>query len=146
VIQDLQPLFELLPLEKAMPTLLATTPGPAEAIACVETLEATPVVKAALWLYVDHLENAHHIVQDLHTPTGAFLHGMVHRREGDFSNSKYWFRQAGHHPVIDQLIHYEPYDLVTRAEEARADNPAEVVALQRAEWQAIFDYAVRESA
>src|SRR5579862_3371189 len=112
MIYDLQPLFELVPLEKAMPTLLATTPGPAEAIACVETLEPPPPVKAALWLYVDHIENAHRLVQDLATPTGAFLHAIVHRREGDYWNSKYWYRQAGHHPVIDAIVHYEPYDLV----------------------------------
>ena len=137
-------LFDLLPLEKAMPTLLAGTPGPPEAIEWVAAAEVSPAQKAALWLYVDDLTSAHEIVQALATPTGAFLHAIVHRREGDYWNSKYWFRQAGHHPVIDAVLHYEPYDLVTRAQEAGAHNPADLIELQRAEWKAIFEHTAEE--
>lgn len=143
-IEGFEALFAMLPLERAMPRLLVVEPGPEDAVAWVEAAETIPAVKAALWLYVDELEKAHQIVQDVHTPTGAFLHAIVHRREGDFWNSKYWYRQAGHHPVIDAVVHYEPYDLVDRAQVAGAANPADLIALQRAEWKAILDYAVQE--
>ncbi|WP_276354758.1 hypothetical protein [Cohnella caldifontis] len=59
--------------------------------------------KAALHLWNDSLEPAHAIVQELETPTGAALHGILHRREGDFWNAKYWFRTAGDHPAYHGL-------------------------------------------
>jgi len=142
-VADFGALFELLPIDRAMGHLLCKTPASTEATAWVEACDCTPAVKAALWLYVDELDKAHAIVQDLHTPTGAFLHAIVHRREGDFWNSKYWFRQAGHHPVISHIEHYEPYDLVQRADEAGGADPQDLIDLQRAEWKAIFDYAVQ---
>jgi hypothetical protein len=54
---------------------------------------------SALWLYHDFLDESHEISQELHTPTGSLLHGMMHRREPDAWNSKYWFRRVGDHPV-----------------------------------------------
>lgn len=54
---------------------------------------------SALWLYHDFLDESHAISQELHTPTGSLLHGMMHRREPDAWNSKYWFRRVGDHPV-----------------------------------------------
>src|SRR4051794_28301570 len=46
---------------------------------------------AGLWLWLDGLDEAHRIVQDLIGPTGAFWHAIMHRLEGDFSNAKYWY-------------------------------------------------------
>src|SRR6187402_2363611 len=47
---------------------------------------------AGLWLYHDFLGESHEISQDIHTPTGSYWHGILHRREPDPSNSKYWMR------------------------------------------------------
>ena len=52
---------------------------------------------AAVWLLHDELDQSHRISQDVDTPTGSFWHGIMHRREGDFSNSKYWFARIGRH-------------------------------------------------
>ena len=38
---------------------------------------------------------AHEIVQDIDTKTAAHIHAYLHRREGDESNTRYWYRQAG---------------------------------------------------
>lgn len=59
--------------------------------------------KAALHLWNDSLDAAHALVQDLPTQTASVLHGIVHRREGDFGNAKYWFRRAGDHPAYHGL-------------------------------------------
>ncbi|QGG55459.1 hypothetical protein [Paenibacillus sp. B01] len=44
------------------------------------------------------LNRSHELSQELDGPDGSYLHGMMHRMEGDFSNAKYWFRLAGPHP------------------------------------------------
>ena len=38
---------------------------------------------------------AHSIAQDLDTPDAAWVHGYLHRKEGDISNAGYWYHRAG---------------------------------------------------
>src|SRR5579871_5932029 len=58
---------------------------------------------SGLWLWVDALDECHKIAQDLVSPTGSFWHAIMHRREGDFSNSKYWYHRCPNHHVIKML-------------------------------------------
>ncbi len=58
---------------------------------------------AVVLLWHDHLDAAHCLVQDLDTPDGSLVHGILHRREPDYANAKYWFRQTGRHPVTPGL-------------------------------------------
>jgi len=58
---------------------------------------------AGLWLYHDFLDESHSISQDLHTIEGSYWHAIMHRREPDYANSKYWFRRVGEHPIFDPL-------------------------------------------
>jgi hypothetical protein len=62
-----------------------------------------PLLKAALLLWNDHLDEAHAIVQDMNTPDAAMLHAIIHRREPDYFNSKYWWRRVGQHPSFELL-------------------------------------------
>jgi len=64
---------------------------------------ATQAVKAGLLLWNDDLDGCHKIAQDLPDEFGAYLHGVMHRREPDYGNSKYWFRRVGDHPLFPQL-------------------------------------------
>ena len=34
---------------------------------------------------------------------GDYWHAIMHRREPDYSNGKYWFRAVGSHPVFPEL-------------------------------------------
>jgi hypothetical protein len=58
---------------------------------------------AGLWLMYDHLDKSHTISQSIDTPAGSYWHGIMHRREGDFDNAKYWFRRVGTHPIFAPL-------------------------------------------
>jgi hypothetical protein len=124
---------------------------------------------SGLWLYFDWLDESHRISQSLESPTGSFWHAIMHRREGDFSNSKYWYARCASHPTIaalganaPKLINSMPadksllkliaqgwsanafVDLVEQVH-ARPDDPrhSAAVALQRLEWQMLFDHCTR---
>jgi len=58
---------------------------------------------SGLWLYHDFLDESHRLSQQIDTPTGSYWHAIMHRREPDFSNSKYWFAKVGEHPIFPEL-------------------------------------------
>jgi len=61
--------------------------------------ESAVLLRAVLLLYHDHHDPAHDLVQDLSNQDGALIHAVVHRREPDYWNAKYWFRRVDMHPV-----------------------------------------------
>jgi hypothetical protein len=54
-----------------------------------EPLRAMWLAKAGQW------EKAHEIAQEIKTPAGSWIHGFLHREEGDLANAEYWYRRAG---------------------------------------------------
>ena len=58
---------------------------------------------AGIHLLYNNLEECHRIAQSVETPDGSYWHAIVHRRERDFSNSKYWLRQVGRHEIFSEL-------------------------------------------
>ncbi len=146
--ETLAPLFEKLPLDAAMPELLPKQPISDELVALVEELtglpsiKANPTLAAGLWLYVDDLHRSHELSQQILTSEGSLWHGIMHRREGDFWNSKYWFRKAGDSAGLSVATASIFVDRVEKA------TPAQVPALlteQRAEWQKLFEWCAKET-
>lgn len=78
------------------------------------------------WLYFDELERAHEVCQAMEGPTGAELHAIVHRREGDFWNAQYWYRRAGEGGGEGAKL--------TKAVEG-GDRSEGAIERQRAEWE-----------
>jgi hypothetical protein len=56
---------------------------------------AEPLRRAADLLAEGDWRAAHTIVQDDDSPLAAWMHGIVHLIEGDVSNARYWYGQAG---------------------------------------------------
>lgn len=125
-----------------------------------------------LWLWHDALDECHKIVQDLTGPTGSFWHAIMHRREGDFSNAKYWYARCddhralrlisamamdviGRHTTDKSLLRiaageFRPNALVDLVEEIHdhPDDPRHqaAVRLQQMEWEALFQHCAYEAA
>lgn len=57
-------------------------------------------IAAGLWLWHDGLHQAHTLAQQIDTETGALWHAIVHRRQGDFANSKQWYAKCPNHPAL----------------------------------------------
>ncbi|MFC0473001.1 hypothetical protein ACFFHM_21535 [Halalkalibacter kiskunsagensis] len=64
---------------------------------------AMEAVKSGLLLWNDELDLSHTISQGISNELGSYWHGIMHRREGDFSNAKYWFRNVGNHAIYPSL-------------------------------------------
>lgn len=109
----------------------------------IETAAVTsnPYLVAGLWLYVDDLQRSHVVSQGLDDPTGSYLHAIMHRREGDFRNSKYWLRQAQRHEASAEIDGYDAEKLVDLAHA----NAPKAVELQRKEWAALFVWCARNA-
>lgn len=105
-------------------------------------------VLSGLWLLAGDLDRSHTISQDVPSATGSFLHGIMHRREGDFGNSKYWFRRVGSHPVLPQIaehagdIYADPFDFVDSCQHAvrSGDLLQQCQQAQWIEWQLLMQH------
>jgi hypothetical protein len=127
---------------------------------------------AGLWLWHDFLDKSHAISQSLDNPTGNLWHAIMHRREGDFSNAKYWYARCAAHPALQTLtVQASAYlnpmpadksllkitaggwsgpalvDLVESVHRHPTDPRHKVaVELQRLEWRVLFDHCTRAAA
>src|SRR4051812_793193 len=109
------PLFAAIPPGKAMTTLLGSHPKEADLVEAIlrdPALADRPDLAAGLWLYVDDLERSHAISQSLDDATGAYWHGIMPRREGDFWNSHYWMRRAAGHSLRRACPELDPDALI----------------------------------
>lgn len=112
-------------------------------------------VVSGVWLLHDFLDESHDVSQGIDTPTGSYWHGIMHRREGDYSNAKYWFRRTGDHPVFAEVAaaatelgwaDWDPHGFVDACQQASAEDERMLCRrVQQLEWELLFDYSYRHA-
>ncbi len=126
---------------------------------------------SGLWLWHDYLDESHTISQSVENETGSFWHAIMHRREGDFGNSKYWYAKCRNHPMLASIAAQANrvianadadktllrltmqgwngpafVDYVQSVHESPTDpRYAVAIALQQVEWRGLFDHCIRQA-
>ena len=55
-------------------------------------------LEALWWQHQGNWERAHALVQSCSNTDAAWVHALLHREEGDFSNANYWYKRANREP------------------------------------------------
>jgi hypothetical protein len=166
----LAPLGPGQPNETCRSRLAQLTVSTAFAHAGVRDADMADCCLAGLWLYHDYLDEGHTICQDIATSSGSYWHAIMHRREGDFGNSGYWFRRVGQHPIfavlhteaarlaaseprsaaafLTQQQSWDPFAFIDFCEatvKGRTNAEPLCRAVQQREWELLFDYCYRKA-
>jgi hypothetical protein len=135
---------------------------------CVERLfptindrEAALGCLSGLWLLHDFLDESHTISQGFPGWVGSYWHGIMHRREPDAGNAKYWFRRVTPNPVYEGLAAeaiemgfvrkgetWDPLVFVDRCERERGTGSEGELLCRRVqlrEMQFLFDWCYRRA-
>jgi hypothetical protein len=156
------------PNEAALPRLQGLTVDNAFTPQSIRNGDMAAACIAGLWLYHDFLDESHSRSQDIETPEGSYWHGLMHRREPDFGNAKYWFRRVGRHPAFEALqqaaaqlagveahraaaflteqVQWDPFAFIDLCEKAQSgQGGVEVLCrrIQQREWHLLFDWCYR---
>ena len=120
------------------------------------------LVRGAVLYALDELDAAHRIFQEDHSDLGSYWHGMMHRREGDFENARYWFWRAGRLPAFQEMHEasrsvsptmarqegWDPYLLTGQCEQVRFgahELTQECQRLLRVEFDALLEHSWKKA-
>jgi hypothetical protein len=137
----------------------------------IRDLDMARACLAGIWLYHDFLDESHTISQAIASPSGSYWHGILHRREPDFDNARYWFRRVGRHPIFEPLQEaarvlanaeklsasarfladqsaWDPLNFVGLCEECLAGTAPWMLLcqqIQQREWELLFKHCYRQA-
>ncbi len=61
-----------------------------------QQIKSYPLALQALWYdYQDDWHKSHKLIDTQSDKDCAWVHAYLHRKEGDLSNARYWYRRSG---------------------------------------------------
>jgi hypothetical protein len=97
-------------------------------------------IRSLLLLQAGDFERSHSIVQAMSGSDPAYIHGMVHRVQGDFWNAKYWFRRSKKHPAFLETP-IDPFRITNLVEEAKGETPSpSIIQDLETEFRTLLDF------
>lgn len=97
---------KLAPMSAPMPSIYRRHIQQLTDVKQTGTPDAT-ALRAGLFQWHDALDESHECSQSIEGQgrhrAGDYWHAIMHRREPDYGNSKYWFRRVGSHPIFPEL-------------------------------------------
>lgn len=121
--------------------------------------------RSGLYLLAGDLDRSHAISQAIESTEGSFWHGIMHRREPDYGNAKYWFRRVGQHEAYDAMHaaaakanlashdgagsdRWDPLalvDLYQAGHQRGGEAEQQAIQLGWIEWQVLFSYCLQRA-
>lgn len=115
----------------------------------IEASAAPDMAKIGLHLLNDDLAASHALSQRHEGEALAdYWHAIIHRREGDYGNSRYWFGRVGRIPLLAEVYGPDanaPVAFVERCRAAGRGHDAELEQFQRDEMAHLLAYALGQS-
>jgi len=155
--ERLMPLGPGAPNRAVHERLQALTPASLFAGQSIKDMDAAHACLAAVWLLHDFLDESHALSRNIDTPEGSWWHAIMHRREPDASNSKYWFRRVGNHPVLKMLAEQAPgigyaftnprsfVDFCEKVRDTGTTDEETAKRVQKLEWILLFEHCHQQA-
>lgn len=145
-----QQIADLLLARDPLPPLVPSQIYDAALTQGIEAADAPDLVKAGLHLLNDDLAASHALAQRHESkPLADYWHAIIHRREGDYGNSRYWFGRVGHAPLLAEVYGPDagaPVAFVERCRAVGRGRDAELEQFQQGEMAQLLAYARSQSA
>lgn len=115
----------------------------------IEAAEAPDLVRVGLHLLNDDLGTSHALSQQHEGEALAdYWHAIIHRREGDYGNSRYWFGRVGRTPILAEAYGPDasaPAAFVERCRAVGRGRDADLEQFQRDEMAQLLAHAQSQS-
>ncbi|KAL0487881.1 MiaA [Acrasis kona] len=117
----------------------------------IESLPQSKNVRAGLHLLNDDIHHAHLLAQSIEgDPIADYWHAILHRREKDYSNSKYWFSHVNSDvlkKVYGQssisLAKQKSFAFVDQCEKVKSGRDSELEHRQFEEMKSVLEAAIK---